>query len=459
MFIIIYALTGLKYATSDNVLLLLFGILIQFIFTLAITLRKNIFLFEPIVLMYLAIIVGVTAKIPYLIANDDIMESLLIGQEKSVFIYGTIYIFIGFLFFIIGHLTAFKNRASVSINYKQFFWVENRVRVSLIFMVIITIIASLLVVQTIGIDNLLASFSAKRFQDIDDRTGRLSSELYIYYKISLLSRVPLYISLIYLISNNLKQKKSTRHLIKIIFILSFVISIVLPTIFNNRATVALSIADMVFIGAFMGKKLQKKYLFLAVLLVIIPFIYTTAERTSSELDLNVISSILDHRYFLDLTKTSHIINYFSDQDLRLYGETLIGWLFVVVPSTIMEDKPRFMEIGLYLGDVVFHFRADDLTGVPPGFFAELYMNFGLPGIIIGMFLAGFFMQKMYNYYLKNIRNVFSTVIIAMLSIRFLVFLFNNDLGTFIIKGLLEILPTILILSYVLKMRNNPKILN
>lgn len=451
--VIAYVLVGIVFLDSDEDFFLLFiGLLMQLLFTTAIVFRKNIYVFEPITLMYFAITMGVTIKIPYLIVNHDIMSKLLLGKDQSIFIYGSLFILLGFISFIFGQIMAYKTVKILTFEKNQF-WLENRLNLTLVLFLVVTATATLLLINQIGISNLLESFSAKRFQDLDDRSGRLSSNLYFYYKLSLLARVPLYISLIYILKSN-RKTGFTRLFCKFVFCISLIITLTTPTILNNRAAVALSIIDLVFIASFLKVKIKTSYLITAALLIIIPFVYSTAQRTFSELNYNVFSSILDNRYFLDLTKTSQIINYFSDNGERLYGETLIGWFFLLIPSSFMENQPRFMEIGLYLGNVVFNFSSSSLTGVPPGYIAELYMNFGTMGIVIGMFIFGFSMQKMYNNYLKKSSNILITVTTAMISVRFLIFLFNNDLGTFIIKNLLETLPTIIMLAYLLKTPKN-----
>jgi len=75
----------------------------------------------------------------------------------------------------------------------------------------------------------------------------------------------------------------------------------------------------------------------------------------------------------------------------LHGETYLAFLAAPIPRAFWQDKPR---AGGYQTALLIFGRDD--TAIPPGNVGELYLNFGLPGVFVGMFLFGLFMRLLYN---------------------------------------------------------------
>ena len=446
-----YVLVGIIYAVDiEDYYLLLAGFVVQITFSAYMFSKKVVYFLDPVVLLLMAVYLGVVFKIPYLIANPHTMNYLLLGKDKSIFVEGTVYIYIACVFFIAGvvsqQLNSFRRHSRVSsYGYK---WNLSRFRLLSLILLALSLMSTVLLISDIGLSSLSDSFSQKRFQDLDDRTSRLTSSLYIYYKISLISKFTLYSSFVYLIVENSTSSNRMNYFPKLVFIISFVISMATPVMLSARAAAGLAIFDIILIALAAGYKFRKSHLVAIGLMIVIPFAYATAERSGADINFNIFASLFDHRYFLDLTKTAHIINYFREAGEYYYGESLIGWLFLPIPSSVVDNKPWFIEVGLYLGWVVFGFQG--LVGVPPGFVAELYMNFGLLGICFGMFFLGYIMQLLFSVYIRDTKNIVMIVMIAMLASRFFIFLFNSDFGTFMIKNILELVPMMFFLKFLLR---------
>lgn len=75
----------------------------------------------------------------------------------------------------------------------------------------------------------------------------------------------------------------------------------------------------------------------------------------------------------------------------IHGETYLAFLAAPIPRAFWQDKPR---AGGYQTALLVFGRDD--TAIPPGNVGELYLNFGLLGVVFGMFLFGLLMRILYN---------------------------------------------------------------
>lgn len=89
------------------------------------------------------------------------------------------------------------------------------------------------------------------------------------------------------------------------------------------------------------------------------------------------SDLVDIRTFVLL-----VDNYGRVLPLK-YGSTMLRIFYQFIPRAIWPDKPY--DLGLEIGQLA---GASSLSGTPPGFFGEMYMNFHVFGVLIGGFLLG-----------------------------------------------------------------------
>lgn len=80
------------------------------------------------------------------------------------------------------------------------------------------------------------------------------------------------------------------------------------------------------------------------------------------------------------------------------GETLISPLVFFIPRVLWPDKPKFLigrEFGVRFRLVGILDKRTSIAATVPG---ELYWNFDLPGILVGMFVFGIMMRFIYRRY-------------------------------------------------------------
>lgn len=98
-------------------------------------------------------------------------------------------------------------------------------------------------------------------------------------------------------------------------------------------------------------------------------------------------------YFMDIGKTSVIVDTVPDQVPYQLGSSYALFLLAPIPRTLWPEKPN-VRISSFVGDQIYT-RADD-SGVPPGFVGEAYLNFGHVGVFVMMGLLGALSARIYR---------------------------------------------------------------
>jgi len=119
-----------------------------------------------------------------------------------------------------------------------------------------------------------------------------------------------------------------------------------------------------------------------------------------------------------------------------YGGTYLDGVLFVVPRFLWPNKPRSFAyaIGKYLQGVE--------TAIPPGFIGELYINFHVAGVAVGMYLLGLLLRWVHRWLLSGD----STAVAAcLLLIPYLIVLVG---GSFLGSGTLMLIPLGLMLPII-----------
>ncbi len=78
-----------------------------------------------------------------------------------------------------------------------------------------------------------------------------------------------------------------------------------------------------------------------------------------------------------------------------YGGTFLDGILFVIPRSVWPDKPRSFSFAL--GQYVHGVDTD----IPPGFIGELYINFHVAGVVLGMYLLGLLLRKAHQLMLSD----------------------------------------------------------
>ena len=400
-----------------------------------VALRNDYQLVEPLTFVIASVALGFTLKAFYLVSNVGnnvtIDEKLLLGLNIDSLEFGGGVILIGLLSFAGGYLIVKKARPTRR-NRKKTNWSTRRLVLLSALVTAIAFIGFVFFVFSIGATfDGLDSLSAKRFRDDDgavtaSRTGTLD---YLLYRIALLAKFPLYFMYILRLKTRYKFFSFNGSLL----ILSGALALFVPFFVNNRAGVLLPVVDILILSALMTGKVNLKFI-LTVGTIAATLVFAGGYLRSGGDFSGIYNQIFGGRYLIDITKTSHIVNYFHDTQQYLLGLTFVSWIYKLVPF-ISPPVPELENIGFYLGNVVFGYQS---SGVPPGIIAELFMNFGWSGVVIGMFCVGVALRKFYDVYGRSIKDVEALLIYSLVCTRFTIFLFNNGFSIAILKTTLDI---------------------
>jgi oligosaccharide repeat unit polymerase len=127
-----------------------------------------------------------------------------------------------------------------------------------------------------------------------------------------------------------------------------------------------------------------------------------------------------------------------------YGHTLVTWIEWSVPRPLWPDKPRELYTAdLFVRDILG--GASNWGGVPPNLIGELYLNFHLPGVLLGMYLLGMFLRRLYRWFRSEQEYAWASFIYAFLVIRFGLLLLRNDISSTIFFAIPSLVVTIAIM--------------
>jgi hypothetical protein len=139
----------------------------------------------------------------------------------------------------------------------------------------------------------------------------------------------------------------------------------------------------------------------------------------SFLDIIGSPNLADIRIFL-------VIENFYGRTLPLkYGETLLRVVTQFIPRVLWPGKPT--DLGVEIGRL---YNPYTLSGSPPGFFGEMYLNFHFFGVILGGALLGFVLAILYKHWMLLSPNALTIVLYAMLAPRIFV-LISSSLGNIV----------------------------
>lgn len=131
--------------------------------------------------------------------------------------------------------------------------------------------------------------------------------------------------------------------------------------------------------------------------------------------------------FTNLALLGHLIYCVPRETPLQYGRTFVSWAEWVVPRQIWPSKPR----SAY---TTGHFTRDVLGGghlaggVPPNLIAELYLNFHLPGILVGMGCLGLVGRKLYAWSRRRWKDPIPSFIYSYLAVRLFLILPGADVS-------------------------------
>ncbi|MBD3341422.1 MAG: O-antigen polysaccharide polymerase Wzy [Candidatus Lokiarchaeota archaeon] len=106
--------------------------------------------------------------------------------------------------------------------------------------------------------------------------------------------------------------------------------------------------------------------------------------------------------FDQLIRVKDVIKFVPEELDYQIGGTFLNLFLKPIPSRLWKEKPQ--GAGIVISKEIYpkHYQAK--VSVAPSLLGELYLNFHIIGIIVGMFFTGIVGRALYSFLLKNINN-------------------------------------------------------
>ena len=286
------------------------------------------------------------------------------------------------------------------------------------------------------------SFSAKRFltgpfENPLDYKGHIFEPNYFSYKIvELTSAIALYLGAVFY-----KSVPKRKNIIVFIF-LAFAVNILCSIIISNRSGILTTVGTLMVIFYLQSENRKKLLLYylpvtLVTLIAGLLMYYLRMDKTVNFTQAIEVS--LFWTDFLDIKRSSYILNSIPDKlDFR-NGESLIGWLTLPIPTELWSNKPIFLEQSHIIAHEVFQVKGR--AGIYPGLISEMYWNFRIPGIIVVHLALGYLCKVMYSLLQqKYLQSPVFRFIYAVFLTHLLFFTMSHSFGMGILKFILLVFP-------------------
>jgi hypothetical protein len=106
------------------------------------------------------------------------------------------------------------------------------------------------------------------------------------------------------------------------------------------------------------------------------------------------------------------------------GETILNFFAYFIPRAIWPNKPT--HVGKEISQLFYNeaLGRSGMAGVPPSPIAELFWNFHLPGVVLGMLAFGVFFRMSYEYLRRSPANPWTVMLYGIT----LVYIFEQSGG-------------------------------
>ena len=409
---------------------------------------------HPLLLILVSLLIGTVLRSFFIVSPLQFYTKflMLMGKPPTILLTGIFAIYLGLIFMILGYVYPVKPIPDFS--NKGIFRKEISIKKFVVVGLILTgvsVVTAFFYFEKMGVnfsEIALSEISKKRRYKLEG--GGFSSLGYYQLFMDIIGPV-YYILLIYMVKN----KTRIFSFLGMFAIILFALNVLYPFIRSSRSDALYVLIYTGLIIYFLKGKIKWRQLTIVLLLASTVLIIMTALRQSNSkigssqdsVESNPLVIMVGSLNFLGVDKTSHVINGIPQKMPYEFGSTLFLWVLAPIPHTIWLGKPD-IRIGLDIGEKIYEKRDENSPGggVPPGFIAELYLNFGYVGIIVGMFLFGLLLRMMYTAFtILRTKSTFALVIYIQAFVPFALKLIGGDLSGVMVISFSAILPTYLIM--------------
>lgn len=175
-----------------------------------------------------------------------------------------------------------------------------------------------------------------------------------------------------------------------------------------------------------------------------------AESLQSE----IFVELVDNFNFIGTPTTAHIMDAIPERLDYQYGSTMLAWVTAPIPRAIWADKPD-VTLGQTVAQDVFGRPPRASGGIPPNVVSELYWNFGVVGVVAGMFLFGYLLRSLYATFRPHLGTSRGALMLYLFTvIPFAHLTSTGGVSQGIVESLKVSLPAVFVLLFVLARRRS-----
>jgi oligosaccharide repeat unit polymerase len=454
LFLIILAVTLLLYFVTQNTLALLAGgaacavsiVIAPQLF------RKGYDLFEPLSFIVFTTLMGTFLRTLYIIFVEDenTRVYLMLGRPPEFLLPAMLLILFAMTFFTVGY--SFPIRAIPLERFNLLSaerWNWRRLVLILLLLSGVAVVAMALYSQRLGLSiTSLSDISAKRRLVVEGADFEFAALGYYLWGADLITYAFFLLFAVFATS-----KRPFFSALGFFSVLLGVLAVIFPIITSSRTEVLLPIIYALMMWHYLRQRIPP-WVLVAMIGLVLSFLILLGSlrainqgNSSSISDYLGLEALLGSRHWLDITKTAHIVDAIPEMLDFEYGKTLFSWVIAPVPRTVWPEKP-VIRSGQTIGQTVYAGQFVK-TGVPPGFIAELYWNFGFLGVAMGMFYLGLGLKALYmsfRDYLSKSRN--ALLIYMGIMLPFALALLGGDLSGTMIKVILSTVTLVIVLAFI-----------
>ncbi len=433
-FVTMAATAVMAFIGGDDYMTLSLGLMPSLLCSLAILYKRDNDLISPLYMLLYMLFLGVFCKALYLLFFDydgDAQLIVLAGLDHGVLWDGGVLLLIATVTGLCGYLMV-RTPARSPVNSKPIASLA-ATRVFAIAAFVIGSVVLYLFIKELGIDEAIAegALSAKRVdEDTVGNAARGAAFGYMRMGAQTLPQVAFFLHA----TNMIAQKNQASLFDWLALVAVAFLSLILPFLTSSRT-------EMIYLGIILLSIWHYSVKRISVLkgaaAVVVALVFLTlmgqlrtmssaANAEDKEFSVSVesiLKATVGRAYFMDIGKTSVIVNAVPDRVDYLYGESLVLFIVGPIPRSIWLEKPA-VRIGLFVGQEIY--GRDNASGVPPGYVGELYMNFGYPAVVIGMLLYGWVAAQAYNMLILKERTPLKVVIFCVINMLMAFSLLTGD---------------------------------
>lgn len=259
---------------------------------------------------------------------------------------------------------------------------------------------------------------------------------------------------VYLSYVRLRTASRARGYYRALMIAAILVSVAMAFYSQGRAALIFVFLNLLFIKYYLdGRRFPSGVFMIAAPMIVLMFVVISSFRGGTGVDLNnnvtpmtVVAPIILNNGGIDASKTGHVIDYTNDTQDYKFGLTLVQFVWATVPRQIWPSKPPNLDT--YVGEKIYGAETYGAAAVPPGFLAEMYMNYWYAGIVVGALLLGFAMKRIQNVLSANWCNSNFVLVYVVVLQSLGMSMLSSGVSSTIMGALMAGVPLVCVLYFV-----------